>query len=260
MIRNYFKIAWRNLLRNKGFSLTNLLGLTIGITCTILIFLWVKDELGYDKFHKNHDNIYQVIAHRDFNNQVFTDRNMVFPMAKTLHETSSLIKDAVVTTHPQPHVLSYGDVKLKKQGYTVSEHFFRMFTWKFLRGSAKTAIPDAYSIVLTRSAAKSLFGNSDPINKTVRVDNDYDAKITAVVEDPPGNSSFQFDFVNSFNYNNDFLKRSLSEWSNSSWNVFLHVDPGTNMKMVEKQINDLKHQRDPGDKKISTYFTFPMRN
>src|SRR5687767_1530004 len=99
MIKNYVKIAWRNLFRNKGFSLTNLLGLTIGITCTIFIFLWVKDELAYDKFHKNHDNIYQVIAHRNFNNQVFTDRNMVLPLAKTLQGSSSLIKNAVVTTY-----------------------------------------------------------------------------------------------------------------------------------------------------------------
>src|SRR3954470_24174190 len=79
MIKNYFKIAWRNLFRNKGFSLTNLLGLTIGITCTVLIFLWVQDELGYNKFHDNYNSIYKVMANRDFNNQVFTDENMILP-------------------------------------------------------------------------------------------------------------------------------------------------------------------------------------
>jgi hypothetical protein len=84
MIKNYFRIAWRNLFRNKGFSITNILGLTIGITCTILILLWVQDELGYDRFQKNYDNIYQVIANRDFNNQVFTDRSMVLPLASEL--------------------------------------------------------------------------------------------------------------------------------------------------------------------------------
>src|SRR5215471_13026849 len=87
MIRNYFKIAWRNLFRNKGFSITNLLGLTIGITCTILIFLWVQDELTYDKFHANYNSIYKVMANRDFNNQVFTDENMVLPLASTLQES-----------------------------------------------------------------------------------------------------------------------------------------------------------------------------
>jgi len=84
MIKNYFKIAWRNLIRNKGFSITNILGLTIGMTCTIFIFLWVKDEISFDKFHKEHDNIYQVMATRDFKNTIFTDPNMALPLAKGL--------------------------------------------------------------------------------------------------------------------------------------------------------------------------------
>ena len=258
MFRNYLKIAWRNLFRNKGFSLTNLLGLAIGMTCTILIFLWVKDELAYDKFHTNHKNIYQVIAHRNFNNQVFTDRNMVLPLAKSLQTNSSQIKNAVVTTYAQPHVLTYGELKLKKQGYTVSEHDFEMFTWKFIKGSAQTAIPDPYTIVLTESAAKSLFGKDDPINKILKIYNDYDARVTAVIADPPGNSSFQFDFINTFNYNGDTEKRAMNNWSSSSWNVFIQTVPGANLKVLEKNINDLKWQHDPGDKKISTYFTFPM--
>ena len=136
MLQNYFKIAWRNLFRNKGFSLTNLLRFTIGMTCTILIFLWVQDELAYDRFHENHRNIYQVIAHRNFNNQIFTDRNMVLPLAQSLQTSSPQIKNAVVTTYAQSHILAYGESKLKKQGYTVSEHFFEMFSWKFIKGSA----------------------------------------------------------------------------------------------------------------------------
>src|SRR5919199_6942500 len=99
MFQNYFKIAWRNLFRNKGFSITNILGLAIGMTCTILILLWVQDELTYNKFHANYNNIYKVIANRDFNNQVFTDENMVLPLAKTIQEKLPQIKNAVVTTH-----------------------------------------------------------------------------------------------------------------------------------------------------------------
>lgn len=257
MIKNYLKIAWRNLFKNKGFSITNILGLTIGITCTILIFLWVQDERAYDKFHGNYNKIYQVIAHRNFNNQIFTDRNMVLPLAKSLEDVSPQIKNAVVTTHRQSHVLTYGDAKLKKNGYTVSEHFFDMFSWKFIKGNAATAIPDAYSIVLTASAAKALFGNADPINKVVKIDNDYDAKVTAIVQDPPGNSTFQFDFINMFNYSGDYEKRAMTNWQNSSWTVFVQTVPGANMQMLDKTVNDIKHQHDPNDK-MSTYFTFPM--
>ena len=258
MIKNYLKIAWRNLTRNKGFSLTNLLGLTIGMTCAILILLWVKDELAYNKFQKNYNDIYQVMAHRTFNNQTFTDENMILPLAASVEKEIPQVKQAVVTTGAESHILTYGDNKLKKQGYTVSEHFFDVFSWKFIKGNAQTAIPDAYSIVLTVSAAKTLFGNKDPINKVIRVDNDYDAKVTAIVEDVPGNSTFQFDFINTFNYSNQYLKRAFTNWQNSSWHVFVRTVPGANIKLVEKRINEIKQQHDPGDKKISAYFAFPM--
>jgi putative ABC transport system permease protein len=258
MIKNYLKIAWRNLFKNKGFSVTNILGLTIGITCTILIFLWVQDERAYDKFHNNYNNIYQVIAHRNFNNQIFTDRNMVLPLAKSLENVSPQIKNAVVTTNRQSHVLTYGEAKLKKDGYTVSEHFFDMFSWKFIKGNAATALPNAYSIVLTESAAKALFGNADPINKVVKIDNDYNAKVTAIIDDLPGNSSLQFDFINMFNYAGDYEERAMTNWTNSSWNVYVQMIPGANMQTLDKTINDIKQQHDPGDKKISAYFTFPM--
>ena len=112
MFKNYLKIAWRNLRRNKGFSFINILGLTIGITCTILILLWVQDELNYNKFQANYDNIYKVMAHRDFNNQVFTDQNMVLPLAQSIQKEIPQVKYASVVTYRQPHILTYGDKKL----------------------------------------------------------------------------------------------------------------------------------------------------
>jgi putative ABC transport system permease protein len=258
MFKNYLKIAWRNLFRNKSFAVTNLLGLTIGVTCTMLILLWVQDEVSYNKFHANYKNIYQVMANRDFNNQVFTDPNMVLPLAKSIAAGSSQVKYAVVATHNQPAILANGDTRLKKEGHTVSEHFFDMFSWKFIKGNAATALPDPYAIVLTASAAKSLFGDTDPIGKMLKVDNDYNAKVTAVIADPPGNSTFRFDYINTFNYDNDFLKNAMGNWVNSSWEVFVQTVPNANLALLEKNINDIKHQHDPGDKKISTYFAFPM--
>src|SRR4029078_4242035 len=138
MIKNYLKIAWRNLFRNKGFSATNLLGLTIGITCTILISLWVKDELTYDKFHTNYNSIYKLYANRNFNNQLFTDENMVLPLASSIKAAIPQIEKAVVTTHSRPKILKYGDNMLKKEGYTTNEEFFTMFSWRFIKGDAST--------------------------------------------------------------------------------------------------------------------------
>src|SRR5436190_10765845 len=258
MLKNYFKIAWRNLFRNKGFAFANLLGLTIGITCTIFILLWVQNELSFDKFHKNYNNTYKVLANRDFNNQKFTDPNMVLPLAKTIEAEIPEVKNAVVITYPYPAILSYGDAKLKKFGYNVSEKFFTLFTWKFVEGNAATAINDPSSIVLTQSTAKAIFGKENAINKTIRLDNNRDAKVTAVVEDVPGNSTLQFDYIVPFNYNNEDVKRSMTEWQNSSWAVYIQTSPGTNMNLVGKKITELKIKHDPDDKKISTYFTFPM--
>src|SRR5688500_12348464 len=241
MIKNYFKIAWRNLFRNKAFSITNLLGLMIGITCTMLILFWVQDELTYDKFHKNHDNIYQVIANRDFKNEIFTDRNMVFPLSKSLETGYPQIKNAVVITYPQSHTLTVGNTQLKKSGYTVGGRFFDMFSWKVLRGNPSAAISDPTSIVLTQSTAKAFFGNDDPLNKVLKLDNNRDFKVTAVVADPPGNSTFQFDYVHAFNYSDPGVQSNMNEWGNSSWNVFVQLEPGSNIAQVDKIINDVKH-------------------
>jgi len=112
--------------------------------------------------------------------------------------------------------------------------------------------------VLTQSTANALFGNADPINKVVKVDNEYDAKVTAIVADVPGNSTFQFDFINAFNYSGTYLKEAMTNWQSSSWDVFVQTVPGANLQLLEKKINDIKTQHDPGDKKVSTYFTFPM--
>lgn len=258
MIKSYFKIAWRNLLRNKGFSLTNILGLSIGMICTMFILLWIQDELTYNKFHANYPNIYQVMAHRNFNNQVFTDQNMVLPLASEIEKKAPQVKNAVVMTHQQPFILSRNNDKIKKTGYVVSEHFFNIFSWKFIKGNAATALTDPSSIVLSASAAKAIFGNEDPINKTLRVDNEYDMKVTAIVEDAPGNSTLQFDLIMPFNYSDERIKNSMTQWVNSSWDVFIQTVPNANIAAVEKTINEVKQQHDPSDKKISTYFAFPM--
>ena len=230
------------------------MGLTIGMTCSILIFLWVHDEVSYDKFHHNYNNIYQIVANRDFKNNVFTDWNMVFPMARSLGSGYSNIKYAVEMTYPEDHIFQYGDARLKKNGYTVSEHFFDVFTWKFIRGSAATAITGPSSIVLTQSAAKALFGEEDPINKTLKVDNDQNFKVTAIVADAPDNSTFKFDFIRLFDYSN--MQRQITEWRNSSWNVFVQVTPGSSQALLEKEANDVMHAHN--NDKISSYFAWPM--
>ena len=256
MFKNYFKTAWRNLFRNKGFSISNILGLAIGMACTIFILLWVYDELTYDRFQKNYDNIYQVIANRNFNNQVFTDRSMAMPLASALENSSPQIKHAVVTTYQQQNVLGYNNNKIKKDGYIVSDHFFDVFSWQFVKGNAATALKDPNSIVLSEDAAKAFFGKADPINKVLTIDNDRSVKVTAIVKHAPNNSTFQFDWIIPFNYNDSNTKRSMNEWINSSWNVFIQTVPGVDTSLLNRNITKIKrsHAKD----EISSYFVFPM--
>lgn len=256
MFRNYFKIALRNLTRNKGFSLTNLLGLTIGMTCTMLILLWVQDELSYDRFQANYDNVSQVMAHRNFDGKIFTDDAIIFPLAKEVERNFPQVKNAVVTSYSESHILDLGANRVKKNGNTVSEHYFNVFPWKFLKGNAATALADPGNIILTNSTAKVFFGNDDPIGKVLRMDNDHDVKVSAVIEDVPANSTLQFDFIQPYNYNDEDVKQAMNEWQNSFSNVFVQTAPGTNEKALVKGINDLikQHSKDH----VSTYFFHPM--
>lgn len=256
MLNNYLKIAWRNLWRSKGFTVINILGLTIGIASTILILLWVQNELTYDKFQKNYDNIYQVIANRNFNNQVFTDRSMALPLADALDKNLSQIKHAVVTTSRQQNLLVYNNNKIKKEGYYVSDHFFDIFSWEFVKGTAATALKDPNSIILTEDAAKAFFGDADPINKVLTIDNNQSVKVAAIVKHAPDNSTFVFDWIMPFNYNDPDTKASMNEWINSSWNVFIQAVPNADTARLNKDITRIK--RSHGNDGISSYFVFPM--
>jgi ABC-type antimicrobial peptide transport system permease subunit len=257
MIKNYFKIAWRNLYRNKGFSISNVLGLTIGITCTILILLWVQDELTYNKFQKNYNDIQQVLANRNFDGKIFTDDAIVFPLAKEMEKNLPQVKNAVVSTYSESHVLSVGENKLKKNGYTVSDHYFNIFSWKFLEGDAATAISQPNTIVLTESAARSFFGNSNPIGKLISMDNQRNVTVSAIVADVPSNSTMQFDFIQPYNYDDGNIRQAQTEWRNSFSNVFIQTVPGADLGMLAKNMNALVKQHDPNDK-VSTYFFQPM--
>jgi len=257
MFNNYFKIAWRNLFRNKAFSFTNLLGLTIGMTCTILILLWVQDELSFDKFQADYKNIHQVMANRNFNGKIFTDNAIIFPLAKEAEKNFPQIKNATVTSYPESHVLTLGDNMFKKNGITVSEHYFNIFSWKFIKGNAASAISDPNSIVVTESAARSFFGNSEPVGRTIKMDNDHEVKVSAVIADVPFNSTIQFDFIQPYNYDDENVKRALNEWQNSFSNVFFQTVPGADIDKLMKNVNSLIKDHDKTDH-VSTYFLHPM--
>jgi len=199
MIRNYFKIAFRNLLRYKGFSFINIFGLATGMACSLLIFLFVKDEISYDRFHKDADKIYRVV--KDFVN----DDGSRLPDATTPPALSPAmqrdIPEIARTTRVFPNwganfLIKYDDKKIVEEKLCrVDSSFFDVFTFPFVYGNAKDAFKEINSIVITESAAKRYFGSDNPMGKTLQIDRLGDLMVKGVVKDVPYNSHFHFDFL-----------------------------------------------------------------
>jgi putative ABC transport system permease protein len=256
MFKSYLKIAWRNIWRNKAFSITNLSGLTIGMTCTMLILLWVQDELNWDKFHPDHQNIYQVMVNRDFNGEVNTDKSVPFPLAEELKRNFPQVKNATTDNYGSDIILKYNETIIKRRALNVSQEYNDVFQWKVVKGSAARALANPEDIILTASTARSLFGDADPLGKVVRIDNHSDYTVSAVVEDVPSNSSIQFNALLPFNPSSDFVKQANTDWVNCFSQTFIKLQPGTDVTALNKQISVLANSR--GEKKNFVYFLHPM--
>src|SRR4051794_10566975 len=253
MFKNYFKIAWRNLTRNRAFSFTNLLGLTTGITCTILILLWVQNELSWNKFQPNYNSTYQVMANRNFNGQITTDGALMLPLAKNIETLFPQVKNAAFTTFgSEDHVLNYGNKKLKQSALRVSEHYFNIFPWHFIKGNAANAVSTPDALILTQSAAKALFGNEEAMGKVVKLDNNFDVKVTGVIEDVPEASTMQFDFITPFNYD----PKAAEDWVNCYTQLFIQTQGNVNADALGKGFTNLVKKHDPNVN--GQFFLHPM--
>ncbi|HEV7334197.1 MAG TPA: ABC transporter permease [Flavisolibacter sp.] len=257
MFRSYLKIAWRNIWKNKAFSATNLLGLSIGMTCTMLILLWVQDELSWDKFHPNHKNVYHVMVNRNFNGEINTDLSTPFPLSASLKQSFPEVKNSSLDNFGGEQVLKYNETILKRRGYSVYGDYFNVFQWTFLKGNAKTALSRPDNIVLTASAAKALFGNEEAIGKVVKLNNENLKTVSGVVKDPPSNSTVQFSFLLPYNPSDDYVREASNDWVNAFTECFVEVAPGTDIAALNKKISQLANAR-AGDGSKFEYFLHPM--
>lgn len=201
MISNYFKIAWRSLSRSKMYSLINIVGLTVGIACCILIVLYVKDELSYDKYHKNYNEIYRVLhAYREKSDhplpapapgeyQVWGNA----PVAPALLADFPEIKETARFTSPVTLLLQHNDKRFQESSLVFADStLFDLFSWKMRYGNPKNALTAPFSIVLTESLARKYFGNSNPVGQVFKADDNNTLTVTGVMEDVPSNSHFTF--------------------------------------------------------------------
>ena len=187
MIRNYFKIAFRNLIRHKGFSFLNISGLAIGMVCTILILFWVQHELSYDRYHTNGRNIYRILQHIKFSEIVTWAINQG-PLGPALKEEIPEIKEQARFCFDQWR-MKFNDVVYIDQGGYADPSLFKMFTFPFIKGNPDTALSDPRSVVLTETLARRIFGEDDPLGKVINVKDKFDMRVTGILKDIPDNSN-----------------------------------------------------------------------
>ena len=251
MIKNYFKIAFRNLLRYKGFSFINIFGLATGMACSLLIFLFVQDEISYDRFHKDSNKIYRVV--KDFVN----DDGSRLPDATTPPALSPAIQreipEVAHATRVFPNwganfLIKYGDKKIMEEKLCrVDSSFFDVFSFPFIQGNAKDVFKDLNSIVISQSAAKRYFDNENPIGKTLQIDKLGDLMVKGVIKDVPYNSHFHFDFLIS---TRKFSGNIDANWGWYNFYTYVKLKSPAKVASLNRKIENLYKRNDKDGKNI----------
>ncbi len=260
MFRNYFIITLRNLLKNGFYSFINIAGLSIGITCTILILLWVFDETSFDKMHPKADRLYQVWVNAHFDGKISSWTSVPLPTYEAMKTADSNIKHSLIMDWGGDHLITAGDTRLIKRGYRASEEFLEMFEFPLVSGNAAQVLDDPKSIVITESTAKALFGDEDPMNKVIRVDNENDLKVSGVLKDIPANSSFQFDYLLPWKFweqTSKWVRDNTTNWGNYSFQVFVELNDAANKDAVQSRVKLMLQEH--GEKETKPeFFLYPL--
>ncbi len=199
MLKNYFKIALRNLKKHKGYTFINITGLAVGLACCLLIVLCVRDELSYDRYHDNADQIYRITLDALLGEQEINGPISPAPMAQALvSDFPEVVQATRLFTYMDETLVRYQDSRFVEERFFFGDStFFEVFTFPLLRGDPETALVEPNTVVLTESTARKYFGQQDPIGQTLRVNERTDYEVTGVMADVPTNSHFHFDFLGS---------------------------------------------------------------
>ena len=253
MIKNHFKIAWRNLLKNKGNSTINILGLALGMSIALIIGLWINSEVKYDRFYSKTDRITQVYTLDTFEGKSHTWGSTPAILGPILKEERPEIEE-VVRTADVNHLLHDGEKRFKASGTVSDPGFFKLFDFAFLAGNPENALTKPDAIVLTESFAKKLFGHTDVIGRTLKIETFASMSVQGVIQDIPRNSTFH---SNDFFCSWDFLK--TAGWTfNDSWTSYNHqtyalLKEGTSLAAANQHIANLVKNHTNNQVKASIY-------
>jgi putative ABC transport system permease protein len=244
MYKNYFKIAFRNLIKQKVYSFINITGLATGMAVAILIGLWIWDEISYDRYHQNYDRIAQVWQHNIYNGNIASQIANPYLMAEEIRNTfGSDFKYVLQASWNNTQIVAVGEKKFNKDGYYFEPQVTEMLSLKMLKGT-RDGLKDPYSILLSASTAKAYFGDADPMNQLMRINNKHDVRVTGVYEDLPHNTFFR-----NMNYllpwdlyliSNEWIKKIEDPWGSNFTQTFAQLAEQSDMESVSAKIKDVK--------------------
>src|SRR5579862_656398 len=272
MFKNYFKTAWRNLVKNKPAAFINIAGLSIGMAVTMLIALWIWDELSFDNYNENFNKIAQIARKEITNGNTYVssgNNHFPIPLSHELRTNyNNLFKHVALATETGKHVLDFNGNKFSEQGMYVEKDFTSIFSLKMLAGSSAD-FSNPNSILLGKAAAKALFGDGNAVGQVVKLDNTEPLKVSGVFDDLPDNTTFaRTDFICPWSlFVNTYseVKNNLNNWENSSYHIFTETQPGISMEKISGVIKNIYWEKIK-DKQAQTsgfgvdLFLFPMKD
>ncbi|MGF7037652.1 ABC transporter permease [Mucilaginibacter lappiensis] len=246
MLKNYLKITWRNLLRQKTFSLINILGLTIGMASAALILLWIQNELSFDQFHEKRERLYSVYNRSKFDGKLWSWETTPKIMGRVMKEELPQLEKVARVTDAS-FLFTIGDKHLTAAGDFTDPDFLSMFSFPLISGDQKTALSDLHNIVITEKFSKKLFGQENAMGKTVKIDSNAYFKVTGVMKDLPNNTRFDFEYLVPWSY----LKKIGQDdeyWGNNSIQTFVLLKPGVTEAHADAAVlNFTKNHSDTKD-------------
>ncbi len=238
MFKNYLKITFRTMGRNKLFTIINVAGLTIGLTCVVLLALWIQDEVNYDRFHEDIDRIYLTAAHVKKSHVEYTDPASVPGVGPLLEDVFPEIEESSRFLYgPRTWVVRYGDKTFtEKRVYHGDPESLTLLTFPLTRGNPETALRDPYSIVLSEGIGRKYFGEEDPMGKIILLNNEYAMTVTGIMKEIPGNSTFRFDMITPLEFCAGLWGESLDSLNNMNYFVFVRLQANVPVAPLNEKI------------------------
>lgn len=260
MFRNYLRIAWRNLIKNKAYSAINIIGLAVGMAVALLISLWVYDELNYNKGFANYSRIVRVMQTSTHGNETETFIYQPIPLAGELRtKYASDFKKVALSSLNEPNILAVGDKKLSKTGLFAQPDFAAIFSLNMVMGSLH-CIDDPSSVAINKSLAITLFGDADPMGKVIKFNNKNSLKVSGVFEDFADNSEFKdVAFIGAWAYYQaaqNWVKNAESNWDNNSFQVYAQLQDYADIDKVGAKVKAILNGHNRSDK--PTVLLHPM--